>query len=163
MKETREIATFKASEYSIHDTISRYEAFGWEASKIRDNEVVMSRSVESPIYYELVKLQAIYEDLVKRYNSLKAPVKPVSSVATVNSANSGKRKPSCTKPNLNLEADAVRSAEDAEAAIFASQQKSYDERKKMLRTNIDAVLVLGHTAVMLREKLCQNKNSENKK
>ena len=139
---TRERRIFTTSEFDVHDTVSRYEAFGWQTIAIRGNQVEMSRPLESPIYYELVKLQAIYEDLVKRYNALKAPVKPALSADTEG----------VVKPNPAI-GSMQNSENDDITSRFNAQMKAYDEQKKMLRTNIDAALVLGRTAVMLREKL----------
>ncbi len=75
---SRESKLMTANQNSVQQTISHYEAFGWELLSINGTQITMSRETQHPSYAELVKLQAAYEECVAEYKSLRAPVAPVA-------------------------------------------------------------------------------------
>ena len=84
---SRESKILTASQWSVQDTISHYEAFGWELLSLNGSQITMSRETQNPVYAELVKHQAQYEELVKQYGAIRNPDRPLSpepvSVGTV--------------------------------------------------------------------------------
>ena len=73
---SRESRIFKATIYNTQKTIEHYESFGWELLSINNDQIVMSRETQNPIYSDLVKAQAEYEETLKEYQSIVNPTKP---------------------------------------------------------------------------------------
>ena len=82
---SRESKIFTPTTHNIQETITRYEAFGWELLSLDGSRITMSRETQNPVYTELVKHQAKYEELDREYHSFrhpKQPSKPESSCFT---------------------------------------------------------------------------------
>ena len=62
----------------VQDTISHYESFGWELLSLNGQQITVSRETQNPVYTQLVKYQAQYEELEKEYKAVKDPVKPTA-------------------------------------------------------------------------------------
>lgn len=75
---SRESRLINATLWSAQDTISHYEAFGWELLSINGNQIAMSRETQNPVYSDLVKHQAVYEQTAAEYARLQAPLKPIA-------------------------------------------------------------------------------------
>ena len=75
---SRESKLITANVWNPQDTISHYEAFGWELLSINGSQITMSRETQNPVYSDLVKFQAIYEQTAAEYNRLQPPAKPVA-------------------------------------------------------------------------------------
>ncbi len=73
---SKESRVFTPSLYSVQETITHYESFGWELLSINGNQIAMSRETQNPVYSELVKYQAIYEGLEEKYKNMIAPFAP---------------------------------------------------------------------------------------
>ncbi len=83
---SRESHIFNVGPFGPQETISDYECFGWEVLSINGNQIVMSRETQNPVFPDLVKAQAKYEEtLVKYYTIVKnepqfrssyTPIKP---------------------------------------------------------------------------------------
>ena len=75
---SRESRLFKSTILNTQDTISHYEAFGWELLSINGDQITMSRETQNPVYSDLVKYQAIYEQIAEEYARLQPPVMPIA-------------------------------------------------------------------------------------
>ena len=75
---SRESRLFKSTVLNTQDTISHYEAFGWELLSINGEQITMSRETQNPVYSDLVKYQAIYEQIAEEYARLQPPVMPIA-------------------------------------------------------------------------------------
>ncbi len=75
---SRESKIMTAGKDGAQQTISHYEAFGWELLSINGNQITMSRETQNPVYADLVKLQAKYEEKVAEYASLRTPAAPAA-------------------------------------------------------------------------------------
>ena len=73
---SRESKIITAQQWSVQDTISHYEAFGWELLSLNGSQITMSRETQNPVYSDLVKHQATYEDLIAQYNAVRNPNMP---------------------------------------------------------------------------------------
>lgn len=73
---SRESRLMSSNIWSTQDLISHYEAFGWELLSINGDQIAMSRETQNPVYTDLVKYQAKYEELCTEYAKLTAPSKP---------------------------------------------------------------------------------------
>lgn len=73
---SKESKIFSAQLWSAQETVTHYESFGWELLSINGSQIVMSRESQNPVYSELVKYQAIYEELEAKYKSMVAPICP---------------------------------------------------------------------------------------
>ncbi len=73
---SRESKIFSPKVFGLQDTITHYEAFGWELLSINGQQITMSRETQNPVYPELVKIQALYEEKVQEYYRLSPPEKP---------------------------------------------------------------------------------------
>ncbi len=73
---SKESRIFSAQLWSAQETVTHYESFGWELLSINGSQIVMSRETQNPVYSELVKYQAIYEDTEATYKNMIAPVRP---------------------------------------------------------------------------------------
>lgn len=73
---SRESKIFKATIYDTQETISHYEAFGWELLSLNGSQITMSRETQNPVYPELVKHQAKYEELYNKYCAVRYPIEP---------------------------------------------------------------------------------------
>ena len=73
---SRESKILQAGIWSVEKTVYHYECFGWELLSLNGNQITMSRETQNPVYIDLVKNQAKYEQLVQEYKSLQAPSKP---------------------------------------------------------------------------------------
>lgn len=76
IKMSKESRIFTPSLYSAQETITHYESFGWELLSINGNQIAMSRETQNPVYAELVKYQAKYEELEQDYKNVIAPIAP---------------------------------------------------------------------------------------
>lgn len=61
---SRESHIFDAGLFGAQRTVNDYECFGWEVLSINGNQIVMSRETQNPVYTDLVKAQADYEEKV---------------------------------------------------------------------------------------------------
>lgn len=73
---SKESRIFSPTVWGAQDTITHYESFGWELLSINGNQITMSRETQNPVYPELVKFQAKYEDLALQLANLRAPACP---------------------------------------------------------------------------------------
>ena len=73
---SKESRIFSPRLYSVQETITHYESFGWELLSINGNQIAMSRETQNPVYAELVKYQAKYEELEQNYKNMIAPIAP---------------------------------------------------------------------------------------
>lgn len=53
--------------FSTQEKINHYEGFGWELLSINGKQISLTRETQNPIYTELVKNEAKYNELVKEY------------------------------------------------------------------------------------------------
>lgn len=74
---SRESKIIESYDFGVQTTIKHYESFGWELLSINGNQITMSRETQNPVYSDLVKLQARYEETLAKYNNLRGPVPPV--------------------------------------------------------------------------------------
>ena len=70
---SREAKIFEPNVLSVQETITHYEAFGWELLSINGKQIVMSRETQNPVYSELVKYQAEYEKIAAECEKLVEP------------------------------------------------------------------------------------------
>ena len=70
---SKESKILQAGPWGAQNTISHYESFGWELASMNGNQIVMSRETQDPVYPELVKHQAAYEEKVAEYQALEKP------------------------------------------------------------------------------------------
>lgn len=75
---SRESRLINCNIWSTQETITHYEAFGWELLSINGTQVTMSRETQNPVYTDLVKYQAMYEELCAKYAALRAPKMPIA-------------------------------------------------------------------------------------
>ena len=75
---SRESKLMSSNIFNTQELISHYEAFGWELLSINGTQVAMSRETQNPVYSDLVKYQAMYEDMCAEYARIQPPVKPVA-------------------------------------------------------------------------------------
>lgn len=73
---SRESKIIIADQFDAQKTISDYESFGWELLSINSNQITMSRETQNPVYPDLVKHQAKYEELLKKYKAVVMPFSP---------------------------------------------------------------------------------------
>ena len=73
---SRESKIIQATIHSAQKTISHYESFGWELLSLNGAQITMSRETQNPVYSELVKNQAKYEELMLKYASIINPPAP---------------------------------------------------------------------------------------
>ncbi len=73
---SRESKIITAGVHNVEKTIQIYESFGWELLSINGSQIAMTRESQIPVYADLVKHQANYEDLLKKYNSITYPSAP---------------------------------------------------------------------------------------
>lgn len=73
---SRESKIIQASVHSAQKTINHYESFGWELLALNGAQITMSRETQNPVYPELVKSQARYEELMAKYASVINPPAP---------------------------------------------------------------------------------------
>jgi hypothetical protein len=73
---SRESKILTAGILNTQETISHYESFGWELLSLNGSQITMSRETQNPVYADLVKHQAKYEDLETEYNSICDPLRP---------------------------------------------------------------------------------------
>ena len=73
---SRESKIFTAESYEVQKTISIYEAFGWELLSINGKQISMTRETQNPVYTELVKHEALYEQKWEEYNAIRYPAAP---------------------------------------------------------------------------------------
>ena len=73
---SRESKIMSAVRVNTQTLVSHYEAFGWELLSINGNQVAMSRETQNPVYPELVKHQAAYEEAESEYLAITTPKKP---------------------------------------------------------------------------------------
>lgn len=78
---SRESKLFNATLYDLQETISHYEAFGWELLSLNGTQITMSRETQNPVYPELIKHQAKYEELQNRYLAIQHPQAPSKPAA----------------------------------------------------------------------------------
>lgn len=74
---SRESKILTARSETVEKLISHYEAFGWELLSINGKQVTMTRETQIPVYTDLVKLQAKYEETKEKYYALKEPQPPL--------------------------------------------------------------------------------------
>lgn len=74
---SRESKVLNAYEWGVQETVSHYEAFGWELLSLNGKQITMSRETQNPVYTDLVKFQAKYEEKVNEYYALVPPTAPV--------------------------------------------------------------------------------------
>ena len=75
---SRESKIMTAIEWETQETISHYEAFGWELLSINGKQITMSRETQNPVYTDLVKYQAMYEECLEKYRKVPKPEKPIA-------------------------------------------------------------------------------------
>lgn len=75
---SRESKLIKPSAWSAEKTIQHYESFGWELLSFNGDIITMTRETQIPVYAELVRMETKYDELIKKYNSVPYPVKPVA-------------------------------------------------------------------------------------
>ena len=73
---SRESKILNAGVFSAQETISHYESFGWELLSLNGSQITMSRETQNPVYSDLVKNQAKYEELTLKYLSISDPSAP---------------------------------------------------------------------------------------
>lgn len=73
---SRESKIIKVGTIGAEKTIYHYESFGWELLSLNGDTISMSRETQIPVYADLVKNQAKYEQLIRDYNAVKFPIKP---------------------------------------------------------------------------------------
>lgn len=73
---SRESKILNAGVFSAQETISHYESFGWELLSLNGSQITMSRETQNPVYSDLVKNQAKYEELTLKYLSISDPTAP---------------------------------------------------------------------------------------
>lgn len=74
---SRESKILQAGVWSAEKTVYHYESFGWELLSLNGNQITMSRETQNPVYTDLVKYQAKYEQLVQDYKNVRDPQQPV--------------------------------------------------------------------------------------
>ena len=74
---SRESKILTSGAWGAEKTIYHYESFGWELLALNGNQITMSRETQNPVYTDLVKYQAKYEQLTAEYNGIKYPKKPL--------------------------------------------------------------------------------------
>ena len=75
---SRESQIITATLWGAEKTIQQYESFGWELLSLNGNQITMSRETQNPVYSQLIKYQARYEDKMAEYNSIKNPAAPAA-------------------------------------------------------------------------------------
>ena len=75
---SRESKLIKPTVWSAEKTIQHYESFGWELLSFNGDIITMTRETQIPVYADLVKMETKYDELIKKYNSVPYPVKPVA-------------------------------------------------------------------------------------
>ena len=73
---SRESKIIVSDQFDAQKTICDYESFGWELLSINSNQITMSRETQNPVYPDLVKHQAKYEELLKKYKAIAMPLYP---------------------------------------------------------------------------------------
>ncbi|MBR2612785.1 MAG: hypothetical protein IKC72_06925 [Clostridia bacterium] len=73
---SRESKILNAGLWGAEKTIHHYESFGWELLSLNGQQITMTRETQNPVYSDLVKFQAKYEELVLAYSSVKYPAAP---------------------------------------------------------------------------------------
>ena len=73
---SRESKIITANQFDAEKTIYHYESFGWELLSINGNQITMSRETQNPVYQDLVKHQAKYEELLQKYRVVAMPCAP---------------------------------------------------------------------------------------
>lgn len=73
---SRESKILKSGAFSAEKTIYHYESFGWELLSLNGDTITMSRETQNPVYADLIRNEAKYEQLVRDYNGVRYPKKP---------------------------------------------------------------------------------------
>ena len=76
---SRESKILNVPAASAQRTIQHYESFGWELLALNGTQITMTRETQNPVYAELVKYQAQYENLMATYVALKEPTAPLKN------------------------------------------------------------------------------------
>jgi len=74
---SRESKIINAEGRNAQTIIKHYESFGWELLSINNAGISMTRETQNPVYSELVKYEAEYEELTSKINSLFSQIKRV--------------------------------------------------------------------------------------
>ena len=73
---SRESKILDGKAWGVEKTIHHYESFGWELLSLNGNQITMTRETQNPVYADLVKYQAKYEELVCAYRTVRYPEPP---------------------------------------------------------------------------------------
>ena len=73
---SRESKILQAKVLDPQQTIYHYESFGWELLSLNGKQITMTRETQNPVYADLVKHQAKYEELEAKYAAVRNPEPP---------------------------------------------------------------------------------------
>ena len=73
---SRESKILKSGAFGAEKTIYHYESFGWELLSLNGDTITMSRETQNPVYADLIRNEAKYEQLVRDYNAVRNPNTP---------------------------------------------------------------------------------------
>ena len=75
---SRESKILTAGNWGAENIIRHYESFGWELLALNGAQITMTRETQNPVYADLVKYQAKYEEVVEKYGKVVNPSQPVA-------------------------------------------------------------------------------------
>ena len=149
---SRESKILSPRVWGTQETISHYEAFGWELLSINGQQITMSRETQNPVYSDLVKIQAAYEDKVEELGRLLPPTKP-------------KKPPRISFSTcfwtficlvlpfaIYITCKILQKKKYNEAMIeYNAQYKEYEEKKKAIIAQMNDIILQGRTTFFSRQ------------
>ena len=149
---SRESKIITAYEWGPQATVSHYEAFGWELLSLNGNQITMSRETQNPVYSDLVKLQAQYEEYVNAYNRLSAPKAPAKP-ARVSAATCFWTFVCLVIPCAVYVTVKVMQFKKYKAAleVYNGEVEAYNNKKKELRAKMEETVLQGRTVFFSKQ------------
>ena len=149
---SRESKIFNPRIYVLQDTITHYEAFGWELLSINGNQITMSRETQNPVYSDLVKYQAKYEEKVELYCRLLPPQKPAAP-APITFRNCFWSFVCLVFPLAIYLTYKIKQKNKFKAAMeeYNNQYKEYEQKRATLRQEMDQIILDSRTAFFAKQ------------